>query len=170
LVVYYSMTGNTARVARDIAKRTGADLESIRDRQHGTGFFGFIKASFDALRGATVDVSPILRDPAEYALTIIGTPVWVGSLTPAVRSYLQKTRGKNARVAFFVTSGNTDVARVLPKLEAAADAHAVGAVGFNAQELQVQNLYEAKLTGFLNELQWQHVAPEMPSGERVRAI
>jgi flavodoxin len=152
LVVYYSLTGNTARVARDIAKRMGADLESIRDRDHGTGFFGFLKNCVDALRGATAWIAPLARDPGQYALTLVGTPVWAGKVTPAVRAYLQQTRGRCSRVAFFVTSGNTDVARVLPALEAEAQVHAIAAAGFNARELKEQGLYDAKLASFSNEL------------------
>jgi flavodoxin len=171
LVVYYSLTGNTARVAHDIATRTGADLESIRDRDHGVGFFGFIKNCFDALRGKTARIAPLSRDPAHYDLTVIGTPVWVGRMTPALRAYLRETRGRFGRVAFFVTSGNTEVARVLPALESAAQTKAVAAVGFSASELKEQSVYEDKLAAFLNELQWPYVAPEpWPAGERVRAI
>ena len=162
---------NTARVAHDIAKRTGADLESIRDRDHGVGFFGLIKNCFDALRGKTTRLAPLSRDPAAYDLTVIGTPVWVGRMTPALRAYLRETRGKFGRVAFFVTSGNTDVARVVPAIEAAAQIKAVASVGFSVPELKDQSVYEGKLTTFLNDLQWRYVAPEpWPAGERVRAI
>lgn len=34
LVVYYSLSGNTARVASDLAARLGADLESIDANSH----------------------------------------------------------------------------------------------------------------------------------------
>jgi flavodoxin len=171
LVVYYSLSGNTARVARDIAKRAGADLESIRDRDHGVGFFGYLKDCFDALTGKAARIAPLSRDPAGYDLTVIGGPVWVGRMTPAVRAYLQQTCGRFGRLAFFVTSGDTDVARVLPTLEAAAQAHAIAEVGFSASELKEQSVYEDKLTAFLNELEWREVAPQpWREGERVRAI
>lgn len=171
LVVYYSLTGNTARVARDIAKRTGADLESIRDRDHGVGFFSYIQNAFDALRGKSTRIAPLSRDPAEYALTVVGTPVWVGRMTPALRAYLEETRGRYGRLAFFVTSGDTDVARVLPALEATAQTRAVAATGFSASELKDQKIYEEKLTAFLSDLHWRHVAPEpWVEGERVRTI
>jgi flavodoxin len=171
LVVYYSLTGNTARVAHDIAKRTGADIESLRDREHGAGFFRYIKDCFDALRNKTARITPLSRDPADYDLTVIGTPVWVGRMTPAVRAYLQQTRGRFGRVAFFVTSGNTDVARVRPTLEAAAQTQAIASVGFSGPELKDESVYESKLATFLNDLHWRYVAPEpWAPDERVRAI
>ena len=152
LVVYYSLTGNTARVARDIAARTGADLESLRDPMHGTGIFGFMKACVDALRGSVPKMGPLTRDITGYDLTIIGTPVWVRRMTPAIRAYLQITRGRLARVAFFVTSGDTNVAWLLPALEGAAGTKAVASTGFDQQELKDPGVYGAKLTAFLTAL------------------
>jgi flavodoxin len=171
LVVYYSLTGNTARVARDIAKRTRADLESIRDRDHGAGFFGLVQNAIDALRNATTRIASLAHDPAEYGLIVIGTPVWAGRMTPAIRAYLERTRGRFGRVAFFTTSGNTSVERLLPALEAAAQVHAVGASGFNARELKDPKAYEDKLATFLAVLQGKYVAAEpLPTPERARAI
>jgi multimeric flavodoxin WrbA len=92
LVVYYSLTGNTARVARDVARRTGGDIESIRDSGYGVGFTGYIKAAIDAVRGASSQPGPLARNPRDYALTIVGTPVWVGHMTPPVRGWLQRCR------------------------------------------------------------------------------
>jgi multimeric flavodoxin WrbA len=152
LVAYYSMTGNTARVARDIAARTGADLESLRDPSHGTGFFGFIKASVDTLRGSVPKVGPLTRDITGYDLTIIGTPVWARRMTPAIRAYLQITRG-----------------RLLPALERAAAAKALASAGFNQQELKNPGVYDAKLTAFLNALGLPLTARERRGGEGAKA-
>jgi flavodoxin len=161
LVTYYSLTGNTARVARDIAARVGADIESIQDRGHGVGFFGFLKDSLDALRGIPAKIEPPAKNPGDYALTIIGTPVWAGNMTPAARAYLQQAQARLGRVAFFVTSGNTAVARVAPSMEALAKARSIASAGFNARDLKEQNLYEEKLTAFLNEIHGRSESHEL---------
>jgi menaquinone-dependent protoporphyrinogen IX oxidase len=152
LVVYYSLTGNTARVARDIARRTGGDIESIRDSGHGVGFAGYFKAAVDAVRGASAQIGPLARNPRDYALTIVGTPVWVRNMTPAVRGWLQRCRADLGPVAFFVTSGDTDVATIAPDLESLAGHKAVALAGFNAKELGNRESYDAKLSEFLKAL------------------
>jgi len=152
LVAYYSLSGNTARVAHDIAARVGADIESIHDPGHGVGFFGYLKDSLDAVRGVPAKIGPLAKNPADYALTIVGTPIWAGHLTPAVRSYLQQTRGRLGKVACFVTSGSTGVAKIVPSIELLADTRLIASVGFNARELEEQNAYGEKLAAFLNEL------------------
>jgi len=159
LVAYYSLSGNTARVARDIAARTGADIESIHDDGHGVGIFGFLKDSLDAMRGIPAKIRPPAKDPADYALVIVGTPVWAGKMTPAIRAYLQQTRGRSNNVAFFTTSGNTAVAKVAPSLESLSDTRAIAWAGFNARELGEQGVYEAKLSAFLSNIQGRYASP-----------
>lgn len=152
LVAYYSLTGNTARVGRDLAARLGADLESIQDKGHGIGVMGQFTAAFDAWRRAPARISPLQQDPAQYALTVIGTPVWTWQMTPAVRAYLKQVRGRVQNVAFFVTSGDTDVQKILPSLEAEAGQKAVASAGFSARELNEPATYEAKLAALVQQI------------------
>lgn len=152
LVAYYSLTGNTARVARDLAARLGADIESIEDTDHGTGALAKFAAAFDAWRKAPAKIGALQYDPVEYAITIVGTPVWVGQMTPAARAYLNGTKGRAQSIAFFVTSGNTDVKRIAPSLEMAAGQNAVASAGLNASELRDPATYERKLSAFVGEI------------------
>lgn len=152
LIAYYSLTGNTARVATDLAARLGADVESIQDKSHGVGVFGRIAAAIDALRKTSSKIGPLQHDPAEYAITVVATPVWVGQMTPAVRAYLKQTRGRIQNVAFFVTSGDTDIGKMAPALAASAGQSPVASAGFNARELADAATYENKLSAFVEEI------------------
>jgi hypothetical protein len=143
-------------VARDLAKLVGADIESIRDRGHGVGFFGYAKAAWDAMRRVPANIGPQSKNPADYALTVIGTPVWVGNMTPAVRAYLQNNKGRLRNVAFFITSGSTEAAKVVSTMEALAGSTAVALQGFDARELQDSNVYDRKVAEFANDVE-RHV-------------
>src|SRR5690348_16078494 len=113
LVVYYSLSGNTERVAKDLAAHLGADLQRIRERTNRRGFLGHLRAAFDSLRERPAPLMDVARDAAEYDLTIVGTPIWTGRVTPAVRTYLESIRGRVRHVAFFTTSGNNGVDKVI---------------------------------------------------------
>jgi menaquinone-dependent protoporphyrinogen IX oxidase len=152
LVVYYSRTGNTARVARDLAGRLDAHIEIIQDQSHGSGILGKFVAAFDAWRRAPARIGALRRDPAEYALTIVGTPVWAGQMTPAVRSYLEQTSSRLQSLAVFVTSGDTHVEKIQPSLEAAASRKAIVSAGFNARELGDTAAYQRKLLTFVEDV------------------
>lgn len=152
LVAYYSRTGNTARVARDIAIRLGADLEEIRDKIDRTGVIGYCRALWDSMREAVVDIVEPRKDPAEYSLTVVGTPVWAWRMAPAVRAYLRKIRGRAGALGFFVTSGATDARQVVPRMEEAAGCEAVASTGFDAMTLKDPLAYEKRISVFVATL------------------
>ena len=152
LVAYYSSTGNTARVAHDVAERLDADIEIIQDRRHRTGLLGQFTAAIDAWREAPGKIEPLRHNPADYAITIVGTPVWTAKMTPAVRAYLRETRGRIQSAAFFVTSGDTDIAKLLPSLEAVAGRTSIASAGFKGNELRDAAVYERKRSAFVDQV------------------
>ena len=153
LVVCYSLTGNTERVAKDLAARLGAELEMIDDRKNRRGFFGHLGAALDSVRERSAQIADIRKYPSDYALTLIGTPIWGGKMTPAVRAYLRAVRGRINDVAFFTTSGSTGAEKVVPAMEALVGRKAVAFSGFNARELKAAADYDQKIATFLDVLQ-----------------
>jgi flavodoxin len=152
LVVYYSLSGNTARVARDLAKLVGADVESLRDTEHGVGFFGYLKAALHAVTGAPAKLGPLSRNPQDYGLTIVGTPIWAGHMTPAIRAWLDRYRAHLGRVAYFTTCGGSDPGKVVRAMERLVGRTGVAFVGFDAKELADAERYAAKLREFVDSL------------------
>lgn len=153
LVVYFSASGNTARVARDIARLTDADVESLRDPAHSGGFGGYLRGVIDAICAKPAQIGPLGRNPRDYMLTIVGTPVWGRHMTPAVLAYLQRFKAEFRNLAFFVTSGDTDAERIVPSMETVAGQHAIAYIGFNAAELADRATYEARVASFVKSLQ-----------------
>jgi flavodoxin len=152
LVVYYSLSGNTERVAEDLAKRLGAESEKIGDIKVRRGLLGYLRAAFDSIRERPAELTALDKNPNEFALTLIGTPIWAGKITPAVRSYLRMNRGRFNEVAFFTTSGSTPAEKVVPAMERLAGRQAVALAGFNYVDLKTGGLYEKKVADFLEGL------------------
>ena len=103
LVAYYSRTGSTKKVALEIAKNLNADTDEIIDLKDRSGIKGWFVSGFDAFRSQSTEIKT-KKDSSEYDLVIIGTPIWAGRETPAVRTYMLKNKFK--KVAFFCTAGN----------------------------------------------------------------
>jgi hypothetical protein len=152
LIVYFSLGGNTERVATNLAARLGADVEKIQEQTPRRGLFGYLRAALDSLRERPALIGNIGRRAADYDLTIVGTPIWAGKITPAVRTYLATIRGTAKRVAFFITSGSTDIARVLPALEGLVASEAIASVGFTESQLKDAAVYRARLDIFIAAL------------------
>ncbi|TAL32727.1 MAG: hypothetical protein EPN93_15590 [Spirochaetes bacterium] len=149
LVVYYSKTGNTERVARDIAGSLGADIEKLLDKKERTGCLNYLIAGKDSMRENATEIEPENFDASKFDIVIMGSPVWSWNMTPAIRTYIENNKGKFKQVAFFVTSGNTDMKEVLPYLETISGKKAVASTGFNSKELKDDALYAQKITKFL---------------------
>ena len=92
LVVYFSQTGNTKKVAGKIAKNLRADLDEIIDRD---------KRGEEAMFKKELLEINFKKNPSKYDLVIIGSPVWAFGVPPATKSYMMKNKFK--RVAFFCT-------------------------------------------------------------------
>ncbi|MFH1248895.1 MAG: NAD(P)H-dependent oxidoreductase [archaeon] len=82
LVVYYSRTGTTKKVASEIASILKCGIEEIIDLKNRSGPIGWINAGRDGMKKILSDISRIKKNPADYDLVIIGTPIWGGNVSP----------------------------------------------------------------------------------------
>jgi len=106
LVVYYSRSGNTAKVAEVIAEELGGDTEEIIDIKSRAGFFGYLSAAWDTIFKNETDIEPLEHRPAEYDLVVIGTPIWNWKVPAPTRAFFDVLNGRVRRAAVFCTGDN----------------------------------------------------------------
>lgn len=116
LVVYYTRSGNTKKVAEEIASRLGADIEEIVDTEHRKGFLGYLRSAFDAMVARPAEICET-RDPFPYDVVVVGTPVWVSSISAPVREYLSHRASDIRHAAFFLTYGGSGAKSVFRQME-----------------------------------------------------
>lgn len=117
LVVYYSGSGHTEFVARQIASRCHADLERIQDRQPRRGVVGNLRSSLEALLGLHPAIERGRHRPGDYDLVIVGTPVWFWGVASPVRTWVRRHHAALTNVALFCTCGGSGQAKALDDLE-----------------------------------------------------
>ncbi len=107
LVVYYSRTGNVRYVATVMARELEADLQALKPLRDipARGFRMFWNGGCSVLRKQTPGLHPLQYHPAAYDLVLFGTPVWVGTFAPAMRTFFKMHRIQNKRIAFFCCHG-----------------------------------------------------------------
>lgn len=164
LIVYYSSSGNTRRVAKALAQQLDADVARLRERTRREGLLGRVRAVLDSLRERPARLVDYPKNTGEYELTIVGTPVWAGKITPAARAFLESLRGHTRHIAFFTTSGNTPIEQNVPEMEKLAGRAAVAFAGFTASELREPSVYWKKLGAFVASLCVDSVLPPAKSG------
>lgn len=116
LIVYYSRTGTTRKVAAELAAISGWDLERVIDTRPREGLLGYLRAGLDALLERHTRLAPSRADPASYDFVVVGTPVWNGSVSTPIRTWLAEHAGRLPGLAFFATEGGRGGRRAFDKM------------------------------------------------------
>jgi flavodoxin len=106
LIVYYSRSGNTAKVANAVAEELGGDVDEIVDVKNRAGFFGYLSAAWDTIFNNETDIEPLEKRPADYDLVVIGTPIWNWKVPAPTRAFFGELAGRVRRAAVFCTGDN----------------------------------------------------------------
>ena len=152
LVVYYSRTGTTRKVAEYITKQLGADMEEIIDMKKRSGIWGFLIGGRDALRRKETEINEIKKDPSKYDLVIAGSPMWAGNITPATRTYLNKFKTDIKSVAFFATSGGSNQEKIFEEAKNLLDKELISLMGICTKELKDDSVFNAKIASFTENI------------------
>jgi len=104
LIVYYSRTGTTKKLAEKLKKQLKADIDEIKDLRNRTGALGYMVGGKDSTMKNLTEIK-FTKNPEKYSLVILGTPIWAWNITPAIRTYIKENKTKIKKLAFFCTMG-----------------------------------------------------------------
>ena len=135
LVVYYSRSGFTRQVAQAIARLCDCDIDEIREADSRIGIWGFLRSCYEVLVKRQPSISAPTADPADYALVIIGTPIWANHVASPMRSYIVGYRDRFRRLAFFCTSRSTPGDAVFAEMARLCGRQPVATVSITAKEI-----------------------------------
>lgn len=107
LIVVYSRTGITKKLAEAINQSTGWEIAEIFDTTDRSGALGYLKSGRDAMAKKPAKIKPLNQNLAEYDLVIVGTPIWAWTVSTPVRTFLEQYRQDCRRLAFFCTMGGS---------------------------------------------------------------
>ena len=111
LVVYYSRTGNSRKIASELAEALDAEVEELRERANRQGPKGYMLAGRDALRKRPAELLPLKHNPADYDLLVVGGPCWAFTMCTPTRTYVLQHKENFKKTAIFATAQDTGSAR-----------------------------------------------------------
>jgi flavodoxin len=117
LVVYYSRTANTRKIALKLAKMFDAEIEEIHDNVDRRGLLGYLRSASAGWFGGETLISRSKFDPSLFDIVIIGTPIWRFSVSEPVKQYIKMHAAKFKTVAFFCTMGGTGDMRAFRQMQ-----------------------------------------------------
>lgn len=103
LVVYYSLQGNTKFIADTIAKAIETDILELKPIKTipKKGFLRYLIGGKQAWKKEKPELVPFDKDPNDYDLIFIGTPVWAWTYSAPCHTFFSTTNIKNKKIAFF---------------------------------------------------------------------
>ena len=107
LVVYYSRSNITKKLAEDIADKLDCDIEEIIPKVNYNGKLGYARGIKDGASGKIVDLEATKFNPEEYDMVYLGAPVWASRAANPIISYMKENEGKFKSVKFFMTAGSS---------------------------------------------------------------
>ena len=117
VVVFYSRTGRTRKVAERLAALLKADMEPLRETDTRRGFWGYLRAGRDAMLKRSATLQPLAHNPADYDVVVLGTPIWAFTICPALRTFLEQHAAAIRHAALFCTHGGGGPARAPAEVE-----------------------------------------------------
>lgn len=130
LVVYFSASGVTGRVAANVAKAAEADLFEIKPE------VAYTKADLnwmDKQSRSTIEMNDPASRPAitgnveamsQYDTVIIGFPIWWYVAPTIINTFLENNDFSGKKIALFATSGGSGFGKTVEKLRPSVDASA----------------------------------------------
>lgn len=110
-----------------------------------------MSGALDARAKKLTVLADVEHDPALYDLVILGTPIWNGTLSSAVRTYISANKSKFKRVAFFCTQGGTKNDPLFHEMEALCEQRPVSILGVSQKEVK-KGAYQDKVRQFAYQL------------------
>lgn len=159
LISYFSLTGNTRKLAEDLAEITGADLQPIVEARPREGWGGYLRSAIEAVQGRAAPTLPPAHRVDAYDIVVVGSPVWMGHVSSPVRSYLLGNAARFNTVALFCTMGGKEAARPLQEMTELASIFPQATLAVSERELK-QGSALARIENFAQHL--IHPQPDSP--------
>lgn len=107
LVVYYSHSGNTKKLAEKIAEFTGADLLELAPEQAYPQDYNTVveQAKKEIQAGFCPKLKNKLPQMEQYDTVLAGTPNWWSTMAPPVGTFLKSCNFNGKKTAVFATHG-----------------------------------------------------------------
>ncbi len=146
IVIYYSLEGNTNHVAKMIAEKIGSDIIKLEPKKEipKNGFGKFFWGGKSVMFHEKPKLLNQNLNLDDYDTIIIGTPVWAGSFTPPINTFLTKNTLVNKNIFLFVTNAGGSTEKCFSKLKERLEGNQIiGTVELtNVNKMSAQELKE----------------------------
>ena len=122
LVAYFSASGVTAKLAKDLAEAIDADLFEIKpvepySEADQNWKNPLARCNKEKIGKKDVPVSGIVENMDEYDTVYLGFPIWYWAAPNVVNTFVKQYDFSNKKVVLFATSGGSNMGKTAEKLQ-----------------------------------------------------
>ena len=121
LIAYFSAEGTTAKVAKEFAVKTGADVfEIVPVTPYTKSDINYLnplsRCNKEQIGGRDVPVAGRIEDFDKYDTVYIGFPIWYGQAPRVIHTFAKDYDWSGKTVHAFATSGGSGIGKTAEKL------------------------------------------------------
>lgn len=107
IIIFYTWSGHTKRLAEIIANLTGADLLEVEPVTTYTQNYNMVvnQAREEIKKGYLPEIKTVECDLSQYEVVYIGTPIWWGTMAPPLATFLNRQDFSGKTIMPFSTHG-----------------------------------------------------------------
>ena len=120
LIAYFSRTGNTREIARQIHERVGGEMIEILTVKPYPEDYEAVKkqAMEEQTSGFKPELKTKVKDIRSYDIIFVGTPIWWGRIATPVKSFLSQYDLSGKTIVPFVTHGGSGLGQSMSDIKA----------------------------------------------------
>lgn len=150
LIAYYSRSGHNRKLSEELAKALSADVEEIIDLKSRDGIVGWIIGGKDASTKQLTNIKPVTKNPADYDLVILSSPLWVGTAAPAIRQFIVQNKEAFKKIAFASVCGSNKPQGSIDDIEKLSGLKLFSTLYISDAEFKGN--YQDKIDAFINSI------------------
>ena len=152
LIVYYSRTGNTRRLAVALAEVLDADVTEIECDRYRPGPLRYLRAGYDSVKGNLPPIDIPEPNYPDYDLVLLGSPIWTSYPALPLRAFLAGRPDLPAKTGLFLTFGGHSPPEKAVALVNDALPQPVAAVLALQENAMDKESVTEQITGFVEKL------------------
>ncbi|MBR1825477.1 MAG: hypothetical protein IJ770_02715 [Alphaproteobacteria bacterium] len=152
LVMYYSMSGQTEKIAKQIAELTGGELYEIATEEAYSSPSVYMKSKKEYESKQYPKLAKNLPNFADYDIIFVGGPVWWYTMAVPLFSLLETADFSGKKVVPFSTQGSNYGAFFEDFVKLAKNADIQTSANFNNMKPEFDAQVKNKIIDWLNKL------------------
>lgn len=148
LVVYFTRTGRSEKVALELNKHYKCIMEKITEEKDRRGIIGYILSAWQGITRKTTIINKVKYNPNNFNITIIITPLWAGNISSPMRAYVKKYKNSIKDYGIIITHNSSSCKAAEEEIKVTLNKEPIFSVAYNKKHIENNSINVLDLLKF----------------------